>query len=162
MRIKKTPRDTNGTDSTVQSEKNPTVHSCSYENKKTPRDTNSTGSTVQSEKIPNKKIKNTSVNPLQLGREINKNEMDDTASLNSQVISKFERCVESHPPILSMEPVSEPGGQAKPLNVRELGTIDCQYKKEIENLYIRKADSELTPLLCSSDCLPKRQRMNTR
>jgi hypothetical protein len=140
---KKLPRTTDDTSSTVQLEKISTVYPSGYENKEMPRDMNGTDSTVQSEKIPNKKIKNTSVNPLQLGREINKNEMDGTALLNNKIvefISIPNRCVESPPILLSMKPVLGPGRQVDLVNS----------ERESERLY--KPDSGPTLRLCALDC----------
>jgi hypothetical protein len=115
----KSPNITDDTSSIVQSEKSPTVYPCRYKNKKSPKVTDDTSSTVQPEKISNKKIKNILVNPLQLGREIEKNEIDDTALLNNKIvelISRPRRCVEPPPSFLCMKPVLELGRQVDLVN----------------------------------------------
>jgi hypothetical protein len=86
-------------------------------------------------------------NPLLLGKELNKNEMDGLALLNNKIIKNIResaKCVEGLAFNLPEKPVLVPGRQAEPLDEIEFANAKCQPEKETECEHSLAAASEST------------------
>jgi hypothetical protein len=89
-------------------------------------------------------------NPMLLGKELNKNEMDGLALLNNKIIKNIResaKCGEGLAFNLPEEPVFVPGRQAEPLSEREFANAKCQPENEIESEHSLAA--ALVPTSCS-------------
>jgi hypothetical protein len=89
-------------------------------------------------------------NPILLGKELNKNDMDGLSSLNNKIIkniSESAKCGEGLAFNLPEEPVFVPARQAEQLSERELANAKCQPENETESE--RSLAPALEPTSCS-------------